>query len=190
MTSLDDIRPTSPEMDLAERIDADARPGATGPLEEADYRPPLFQHTGEALELGDRAAERSPLELGAAFLGSHQVVEALAAGQEPLVTYSVLKAPDGGLHVLATFHGEEGGRVTEPELDFAHSVLLDTLRRQIDLATTPGTAAMRLFLMAVDPDPLAEASAREQPGPDPEMPDDGVPHEEEGGVAADDDDDE
>lgn len=169
--TLDDMMPTAPEMERAERSNtrvSDVLQMLAELLEEdegdgvhlrrgveaiVDYETPTrrLRRAGarvpleEGLALGDREAERSPLELGAAFLGDHQVVEALAAGQEPLVTYTMLRLPSGECRVMFTGHSND-----ESDLRFAHVILLDALRRQIDRVDGEGAAAKAMFAMATD----------------------------------------
>lgn len=84
-----------------------------------------------------------------------------------LLTYRVVKLPSGELRVSAEFgDGTPDTRPETEELAFAHTVLLDMLRRQLDRALGEGEAVKRLFLMAVDPDPETEAAARQQEADD------------------------
>lgn len=181
------------------RLDADARPGAEGLLTEEDYRVSLRREDGTPKShdeivaeaqakrelVGDEASidftmpapePKSPLELASSFLGDHRVVELLEAGARPVITYTVLAEPSGECRVMATFHGaarEDGTAENTDELNFAHAILLDMLRRQIDRVYEPGEAARRMFAMATDPDPLADQSEAEsllrtRPPSDPE----------------------
>jgi len=109
--------------------------------------------------------ERSPLEVGSGFLGDHQVVEALMRGEEPILTYTVLKTSTGECHVIYTGHSDD-----DPALRFGHAILLDSLRRQIDRVDGEGQAAKLLFMMATDPDNVVHEGDDDTGGENPPEP--------------------
>jgi hypothetical protein len=148
------------------------------------------------LGLDERVTTRSELDLATEFLGEHQVVEALERGERPLVTYTILAMPDGQTRVMFTGHTD-----SDEELKFAHCMLLDTVRRQFDRVEGEGEAARLLFIMAATPSDttttvreddttIGTVDLREQPGPDPEGPGEGVPHDDSISDSDDDDDEE
>jgi len=158
---LDDFRPTAPELHAAERL-AEVWTEA-----EAAYERGRADLEGD----GDcQVGTRSELDLATEFLGDHQVVEALLRGERPLITYSVLAMPDGQTRAMFTGHTTEG-----EELRFAHCMLLDMIRRQLDRVEGEGEAARLLFVMAAtatdvtttrreDGTEIETVDFREQPG--------------------------
>src|SRR5262252_6849832 len=89
-----------------EGIDATARPGATGPIEEADYRP---------LDYQDPAAGFSRPGVSFTPMMDQRNTALIAEGAQPLLTFAVWKLPSGECRVVTTVHVDKPDREAEPE---------------------------------------------------------------------------
>jgi hypothetical protein len=154
---LDELRPTSPEMDRAER-------GA-----EAAYERDRVELESD----GDRQPERSHLDVATAFLGDHQVVELLQQGAVPLLTVSALRVGDE-VKVVPTIHEEDGELIR-----VATFAALNACRAVIDGMDGEGEAAKALYCMrdpreqpGPDPEPPGDGVPHEEPEGDQDDDDD------------------
>lgn len=143
MSSLNDIRPTSVEMNAAERF----------------YEGVDFAQAYEDEQ--PHPPERSPLDVATRFLADHQVVELIESGAEPLFTISALRAGDR-IVVIPTVHGDN-----QENVRVATYAVLNACRAVIDGVDGEGEAVKALFCMAAPPREPGQPEPEPDDEPDP-----------------------